>query len=104
MRIEVRKTEFATPDLADDRYYEIYITRKQFMNEYEADAVQCTAIMQQIAEMYTSPHCFESTIAKEAIEGIYNYFIENKSAKGIVFHIVEADPYERRLKMFFVKV
>ena len=103
MKIEVRRTQFITPDLADPEYNEIYITRKQFMNEYEADKAECYAVMQQIAEMYTSPHCFESSPTEEAIEGIYNYLAEHKTTKGIVLQIVEKDDCNRGLKIYIVK-
>ena len=103
MKIELRRTEFITPDLADKEYYEIYITRKQFMSEYEADKEEWLRIMRQIAEMYTSPHCFESSPSAEGIDGIYQYFVEHKSAKGIVLQIVERDPYNRGLKIYIVK-
>ena len=103
MKIEIRKTEFITPDLVDPDYCEVYITRKQFMSEYEADKDECLQIMQQIAEMYTSPHCFESSPTEAGIEGIYNYLAEHKTAKGIMLQIVEVDPYNRGKKMYIFK-
>lgn len=103
MKIEVRRTEFISPYLADDEYYEIYITRKQFMSEYEDDKEECLRTMQQIAEMYTSPHCFESSLSKDEIDGIYQYLAEHKSTKGIVFQIVEKDSYSQGLKIYIVK-
>ncbi|PBG04020.1 hypothetical protein BGU80_19330, partial [Clostridioides difficile] len=92
-----------TPDLADSDYCEVYITRKQFMSEYEADKDACLQIMQQIAEMYTSPHCFESSPTEAGIEDIYNYLEEHKKSKVIVLQIIEVDPYKRVLTMYIVK-
>lgn len=103
MKIELRKTEFITPDLADSKYYEVYITRKQFMSEYEANREECFRVMQQIAEMYTSPHCFESSPTKDGIDDIYKYLAARKSAKGIVLQIVEKDPFNRGLRVCLVK-
>ncbi|PBG42437.1 hypothetical protein BGU93_19345, partial [Clostridioides difficile] len=53
MKIEIRKTEVITPDLADTDYCEVYLTRKQFMREYEADKYECVPDMQHEAAQNT---------------------------------------------------
>lgn len=92
MKIEVRKVKYPTSVTAyGEELYEIYITRRQFMSEYEADIDQCVEDLQTIAEMYTSPHCFASVPSKAVIDGIYRYFSEHKSAKGLVFQIIDKE-------------
>jgi hypothetical protein len=103
MKIEIRKTDFASPVMQESNYREIYITRRQFMVEYELDRTECIGVMQQIAEMYTSPHCFVSRITEKAIDGIYKYFSEHKTSKGVVFHIVEVAPNKCDLEIYLVK-
>lgn len=96
MKFELRKPTFVHPNAiqfdSDETYLEAYITKNEFIKNYENSIEESYKTFSQLVEMYTTPHCFHREVSFIAFQKIYENLKTKSKYKGITFGVtVEYD-------------
>lgn len=92
MKFELRKPVYAFQGMIED-YFEIYITKNEFLKSFEKDKEQCYQEFSMCVEMYTTPCCFRFNFNMDYIEAIYSKLKSKSKYKGIILNIKETTEY-----------
>ena len=74
-------------------WLEIYITKGEFIRNYELDKQASYKAFPQIVEMYSTPHCFYQEIDFEVFKKVYQNLKSKSSYKGISLGITTSYDY-----------
>lgn len=92
MKFELREPQYDFENRVNN-YFELYITKNEFMKSFERSKEQCHKEFSTCVSMYTSPCCFESYPETEFIENIYDKLKAKSRLKGIILGIKEIKDY-----------
>lgn len=88
MKFELRKPQYVYENtVSDSGYFEIYVTRGEFMRCFEKDKKQAYHEFSSIADMYTSQYCFRKGVTEVCFNRLYDHFAEKRKFKGITLGI-----------------
>ena len=96
MKFELRKAKYYHPKAIQfehgETYLEAYITKGEFIKNYELSEEESYKAFSQLIEMYTTPHCFHREVSFIAFQKIYEQLKSKYKYKGISLGItVEYD-------------
>lgn len=96
LKFELRKPRYYSPNSIkfehDETYHEAYITKGEFIKNYENSSEESYSVFSQLVEMYTTPHCFHREVSFTAFQKIYENLKSKSKYKGITLGItVEYD-------------
>ncbi len=99
MKIELKEpTKRTSPDLY---YYELYISKTEFIKNYETHKKKSLYQFSQIVYMFTCPQCFSMDISEEFFDKIYETLKSKTTIKGITLCI--SGDKEEPLKFYIEK-
>lgn len=98
MRFELKYPEYYHPNAIQlnsdfEDWLEIYITKGEFIRNYELDKQASYKAFSQIVEMYSTPHCFYQEIDFEVFKKVYQNLKSKSSYKGISLGITTSYDY-----------
>lgn len=96
MKFELRKAQYYHPKAIQlehgETYLEAYITKGEFIKNYEVSEKESYEAFSQLVEMYTTPHCFYGRVSLVAFQKIYEQLKSKSKYKGVTLGItVEYD-------------
>lgn len=92
MKFELRKAQYYHPKAIQfehgETYLEAYITKGEFIKNYENSENESYKAFSQLVEMYTTPHCFHGGVSLIAFQKIYEQLKSKSKYKGITLGII----------------